>query len=185
VSYWKVSEREIFKHFLSIGDAIEIPIVIYNNRATSGVDMSPELLVRMFEAVHNITMAKSPPVTSLGCCVSISAVAAGCPSTPAAIRWSWTRCGQAPRVGARPQTCLRPQPCIDLYDAVRAGELPRAQTVYTELKPLLGFIVARGRATTVKAGWGLIGAGVGHPRRPPLPLDDEGRAALRKVLTNV
>jgi hypothetical protein len=28
--------REIFKHFLSIGDAIRILIMIYNNPATSG-----------------------------------------------------------------------------------------------------------------------------------------------------
>jgi 4-hydroxy-tetrahydrodipicolinate synthase len=81
--------------------------------------------------------------------------------------------------------CLRPQPCIDLYDAVRAGELPTAQTIYTELKPLLEFIVVGGLATTVKAGLELLGVGVGGPRRPLLPLDDEGRAALQKVLTQV
>lgn len=49
--------------------------------------------------------------------------------------------------------CLRPQPCIDLYDAVRAGELPRAQAIYNELKPLLEFIAASGLATTAKATW--------------------------------
>ncbi len=48
VSYWRLSEREILKHFLSIGDAIEIPIMMYNNPAASGVDMGRELLVRMF-----------------------------------------------------------------------------------------------------------------------------------------
>jgi len=37
--------------------------------------------------------------------------------------------------------CLRPQPCIDLYGTVRAGELPRAQAIYAELKPLLEFVV--------------------------------------------
>jgi 4-hydroxy-tetrahydrodipicolinate synthase len=80
--------------------------------------------------------------------------------------------------------CLRPQPCIDLYGAVRAGELQRAQTIYTELKPLLEFIVAGGLAATVKAGLELLGAGVGDPRRPLLPLDDDGCAALHKLLAN-
>ena len=37
--------------------------------------------------------------------------------------------------------CLRPQTCIDLYGTVRAGELPRAQAIYAELKPLLEFVV--------------------------------------------
>jgi 4-hydroxy-tetrahydrodipicolinate synthase len=54
-SHWKLSERDFFKPFLSIGDAIRI-LMMYNNPATSGVDMSPELLVRMFETIdkpHN------------------------------------------------------------------------------------------------------------------------------------
>jgi dihydrodipicolinate synthase/N-acetylneuraminate lyase len=58
VSYWKLSEREIFKYFLSIGDAIGIPITRYNNPATSGVDMSPELLMRVFETIDNVSMVK-------------------------------------------------------------------------------------------------------------------------------
>jgi 4-hydroxy-tetrahydrodipicolinate synthase len=78
---------------------------------------------------------------------------------------------------------LRPQPCIDLYGAEGAGELPRAQAIYAELKPLLEFVMAGGLATTAEAGLGLLGLGVGNPSRPLPPLDDEGRAALKKLLT--
>jgi 4-hydroxy-tetrahydrodipicolinate synthase len=74
--------------------------------------------------------------------------------------------------------CLRPQPCIDLYGAVRANEISTAQTIYAEIRPLLEFCVAGGLATTVKAGLELLGVRVGDPRRPLLPLDEEGRAAL-------
>lgn len=58
VSYWKLNEHEIFQHYRSVGDAITIPIMAYNNPATSGVDMRPELLVRMFESIDNLTMVK-------------------------------------------------------------------------------------------------------------------------------
>src|SRR5262249_24585824 len=58
VSYWKLSEREIVQHYCSIGEAIGIPIMAYNNPATSGVDMRPELLVGMFETIENVTMVK-------------------------------------------------------------------------------------------------------------------------------
>jgi 4-hydroxy-tetrahydrodipicolinate synthase len=61
--------------------------------------------------------------------------------------------------------------------------MQRAQTIYTELQPLLDYIVAGGLATTGKADLEFLGAGVGDPRRPLLPLDDEGRAALQKLLT--
>jgi 4-hydroxy-tetrahydrodipicolinate synthase len=79
---------------------------------------------------------------------------------------------------------LRPQPCIDLYDAVRTGDFDKAQKIYDDLKPLLEFIVAGGLATTVKAGLDLLSVGVGDPRRPLLPLDDEGRARLRELLAD-
>jgi hypothetical protein len=42
--------------------------------------------------------------------------------------------------------------------------------------------VAGGAASTVKAGWELLGAGIEDPQRPLLPLDDDGRAARQKLL---
>ena len=80
--------------------------------------------------------------------------------------------------------CLRPQPCIDPYDAVRPHEISTAQAIYAEIRPLLEFIVAGGLAITVKAGLELLGVGVADPRLPLLPLDDEGRVALNKLLTD-
>jgi 4-hydroxy-tetrahydrodipicolinate synthase len=123
-------------------------------------------------------------VTFPGCGASISSAAGGCRSTTAAIPrvLDALQAGVAGWCTAAP--CLRPQPCTDLYDAVRAGELPRAQAIYDKLKPLLKFIVAGGLATAVKAGLELLRVGVGDPRRPLLPLDDKGRAALKKLLTD-
>jgi 4-hydroxy-tetrahydrodipicolinate synthase len=77
---------------------------------------------------------------------------------------------------------LRAQPCLDLYDAVCAGDLEKAQALYDDLKPLLEFIVAGGLATTVKAGLELLGVPAGAPRLPLLPLDEPGRAQLRTLL---
>lgn len=183
VSYWKLTEREIVAHYTSIGEAIGIPIMAYNNPATSGIDMSPELLVRMFETIDNLTMVKES-TGDLSRMQRIAELSEGrLPfyngSNPLVL--DALRTGAAGWCTAAP--CLRPQPCIDLYDAVRSGELDKAQAIYEELKPLLEFIVAGGLATTVKAGLDLLGTGVGEPRRPLLPLDDEGRAVLAELLT--
>jgi 4-hydroxy-tetrahydrodipicolinate synthase len=184
-SYWKPSEREILKHFLSICAHDRDSDHAHNNPATSGIDMSPELLVRIFDTTDNISMVKES-TGDLSRTQRIDQLGGGRlrfynGSNPLVLDALWA--GAAGWCTAAP--CLRPQPWIDLYDAVRASEFPRAQTIYTELKPLLEFIVAGGLATTAKAGLALIGAGVGDPRRPLLPLDDEGRAALQKLLTSV
>ncbi|MGH3521616.1 MAG: dihydrodipicolinate synthase family protein [Mycobacterium sp.] len=185
VSYWKLSEREIVQHYTSVGETIGIPMMAYNNPATSGIDMSPELLVRMFETIDNLTMVKES-TGDLSRMQRIAELSGGrLPfyngSNP--LVFDALRVGAAGWCTAAP--CLRPQPCIDLYEAVRAGDLEKAQTIYAELKPLLEFIVAGGLATTVKAGLDLLGVGVGDPRRPLLPLDDDGRANLRELLTEV
>jgi 4-hydroxy-tetrahydrodipicolinate synthase len=182
VAYWKLSEREIVQHYASIGEAIGIPIMAYNNPATSGIDMSPELLVRMFEAIENLTMVKES-TGDLSRMQRIAELSGGrLPfyngSNPLVL--DALRAGAAGWCTAAP--CLRPQPCIDLYDAVRTGDFDKAQKIYDDLKPLLEFIVAGGLPTTVKAGLDLLGAGVGDPRRPLLPLDDDGRARLRELL---
>ncbi|PQP54958.1 dihydrodipicolinate synthase family protein, partial [Mycolicibacterium austroafricanum] len=55
---WKLTDREIARHYASVAAAVDLPIMAYNNPATSGVDMSPELLVRMFTDIDNVAMVK-------------------------------------------------------------------------------------------------------------------------------
>ena len=158
--------------------------MVYNNPATSGVDMSPELLVRMFETIDNVSMVKES-TGDLFRMQRIQALSDGrLPfyngNNPLVL--DALQAGAAGWCTAAPS--LRPRPCIDLYDAVRAGELSRALAIYDELKPLLELIVAGGLPTTVKAGLELLGVGAGEPRRPLLPLDHDGRAALKKLLTD-
>ena len=58
VSYWKLANDEIVAHYRAIGAAIGIPIMLYNNPATSGVDMSPDLIATICRTVDNVTMVK-------------------------------------------------------------------------------------------------------------------------------
>ncbi|MFL0181300.1 MULTISPECIES: dihydrodipicolinate synthase family protein [unclassified Mycobacterium] len=183
VSYWKLSEREITAHYAAVSDAIDIDIVAYNNPATSGIDMRPELLVAMFEGIEHVTMVKES-TGDLSRMLRIATLSDGrLPffngSNPLVL--DALRAGAAGWCTAAPN--LRPQPCLDLYTAVTAGELDKAQACYDDLKPLLEFIVAGGLPTTVKAGLEMLGVPAGDPRRPLLPLDEAGRAELRGLLS--
>lgn len=182
VSYWKLTDREIAQHYRSIGESIGIPIMAYNNPATSGVDMSPELLVTMFDNIDNVTMVKE----STGDPTRMRRIAELSGGELPFYNGSNPLVLDALKVGASGWCTaapnLRPQPCIDLYNAVRADDLEKAQLLYDDLKPLLQFIVAGGLPTTVKAGLDLLGFPVGDPRAPLLALDGQGRAELRDLL---
>ncbi|MGX9670896.1 dihydrodipicolinate synthase family protein [Mycobacterium sp. HM-7] len=184
ISYWKLDEREIFQHYASISAAVDLPIMVYNNPATSGIDMAPELLVRMFNDIDNVRMVKES-TGDLTRMLRITELSGGTlpfynGSNPlvldALLAGASGWCTAAPN--------LRPQPCLDLYDAVRAGDRARAQEIYDELAPLLRFIVAGGLPTTVKAGLDLLGRNAGDPRPPLLPLDEDGRAELKGLLAS-
>jgi 4-hydroxy-tetrahydrodipicolinate synthase len=182
VSYWKLSTREIAQHYATVAAALSIPIMAYNNPATSGIDMSPELLVQMFTEIDNLTMVKEStgdldrmlrikeltgntlPFYNGSNPLILDALTAG------ASGW----CTAAPN--------LRPQPCLDLYTATQAGDYDAAKAIYEDLSPLLRFIVAGGLPTTVKAGLNLLGTHVGDPRPPLLPLDETGLDEMRSLL---
>lgn len=182
VSYWSLSDREIKAHYKAISDAIDIPIMVYNNPATSGIDMRPELLAELFETVDNVTMIKESTgdITRMN---RIKELTDGeLPffngSNPLILKA--LQAGAAGWCTAAP--CLRPQPCLDLFTAMEAGELNRAQQIYESLRPLLEFIVAGGLPTTVKAGLDILGTNVGDPRAPLLPLDEADRTTLSDLL---
>jgi 4-hydroxy-tetrahydrodipicolinate synthase len=185
VSYWPLSEREIVQHFSSVSDAISIPIMAYNNPATSGIDMSPALLHRMFESVANVTMVKES-TGDIQRMLDLRELSSGAlpfynGSNPLVLKAMLA--GASGWCTAAP--CLSPAPTIALYEAVAAGDLERATEIYEELLPLLSFIVAKGLPPAVKSGLEILGEPAGVPRLPLLPLESEDRAHLESILATV
>jgi 4-hydroxy-tetrahydrodipicolinate synthase len=184
VSYWTLSEREIVQHYRSISNAISIPIMAYNNPATSGVDMLPELLVALFETIENVTMVKESTgdLTRMERITELSGGRLPFYNGSNPLVLDALKAGASGWCTAAPN--LRPQQCIDLYNAVQSDDLENAQILYDNLKPLLEFIVAGGLASTVKAGLDLLGFPIGDPRAPLLPLDEQSRAELLLLLSD-
>ena len=181
-SYWKLSEAEILAHYAAIGDSIGVPIMLYNNPATSGTDMSVDLILRIVNSVDNVTMVKESTgdiqrmhqlhrrsegqVPFYNGCnpLALEAFAAG------AKGW----CTAAPN--------LIPQLNLDLYDAVLANDLTKARALFYRQLPLLEFILKGGLPATIKAGLRLTGLEVGDPRLPVFPLGEAGIEQLKTLL---
>ena len=165
MSYWKLSDQEIIKHYNSVASKISIPIMVYNNPATSGVDMSPNLLKRLLE-IPNVTMVKESSGDiqrmhylrrELGEDVAfyngsnplaLAAFSAG------ANGW----CTAAPN--------LIPELNIALYNAIQENDLQKARELFYQQMDLLKFIVAKGLPRSIKAGLDLLGIGGGHFKSP-------------------
>jgi 4-hydroxy-tetrahydrodipicolinate synthase len=182
VSYWSLNEREIVQHFTAVSDAISLPIMAYNKPATSGIDMSPTLLNRMFETIANVKMVKESTgdIQRMHDLKELSSGALPFYNGSNPLVLKALLAGASGWCTAAP--CLRPAPVIALYEAVAAGDADRAQEIYDGLLPLLSFIVSKGLPTAVKSGLDILGEPAGVPRLPLLPLDPEDRTQLESIL---
>ena len=181
-AYWKLGEAEILQHYRSIGAAVDIPIMLYNNPATSGTDMPVELILRIVREVDNVTMVKESTgdiqrmhklqllgegqVPFYNGCnpLALEAFVAG------AAGWCTAAANLIPELNQQ------------LYKAVQAGELEQAKALFYRQLPLLEFILKGGLPATIKAGLAMTGLAVGEPRRPVFGLDDPGKATLQALL---
>lgn len=182
MSYWKLTDDEIVKHYDTVASKISIPIMAYNNPATGGVDMSPALLKRLLE-IPNVTMIKESSGDvqrmhylrrELGDDVAffngsnplaLAAFSAG------AKGW----CTAAPN--------LIPELNIALYNAIQANDLEKAQKIFYKQFDLLKFIVAKGLPRSIKAGLDLIGVGGGGFKSPLKPLSEKEITELENILS--
>ncbi|KAB5625350.1 dihydrodipicolinate synthase family protein [Pseudomonas putida] len=181
-AYWKLSAAEILTHYRSIGAAVDLPIMLYNNPATSGTDMSVELILRIVREVDNVTMVKESTgdiqrmhrlqllgegqVPFYNGCnpLALEAFVAG------AKGWCTAAANLIPGLNQQ------------LYQAVRNADLEQAKALFYRQLPLLDFILKGGLPATIKAGLGMTGLAVGEPRRPVFGLDEQGRGVLKDLL---
>lgn len=184
MSYWKLRDDEIVKHYDAVAKQISIPIMAYNNPATAGIDMSPALLKRILE-IPNVTMIKESTgdvqrmhylKKELGDNaafyngsnpLALSAFAAG------ATGW----CTAAPN--------LIPELNIGLYNAVQENDFKEAQKLFYKQINLLRFIVEKGLPRAIKSGLHLQGIEGGQLRKPLQPLTEKEISDLNSILKHV
>lgn len=185
VSYWKLTDEEIFGYYKAIAAEVSLPVMIYNNPATSGVDMSPELIVKMFRGIAQITMVKEStgdiqrmhkiyqlssgelPFYNGSNPLALEALCAG------ASGW----CTAAPNLlGMLPK---------ELFSQIQAGDLQAAKDNFYRQLPLLSFIVSGGLPKTVKAGLALKGFDMGQPRKPLIAANEQEMVTLSRLLGQI
>ena len=181
--YSSPTEDELFEHYRRIGEAISIPIMVYNNPNTSNVDLRPEFVARLGEidAVRYIKES-SGDISRVREIVRLTAgrvtVFAGYHAWDSMVLGAdgyVSVCGNiVPRLSA------------DVYRlTVTEGDPASGREVYHRLLPLLDAIAGDLYVSATRAGMEMVGMPAGDPRPPRLPLPEEPRSALRNVLEDL
>ncbi|MCA3371012.1 MAG: dihydrodipicolinate synthase family protein [Roseomonas sp.] len=177
------TEDELFHHYKTIADAIGIPIMVYNNPATSNVDMLPATLARIStipncryvkESTLEVTRVRDI-VALCGDRMEVFAGVLGYESAwLGAIGWVAVCSNLAPRLSS------------EMFDAAAfEADRPKALALYRKLAPLLPWVGGPRYVSGTKAGFKLMGMDMGPPRPPRLPLPAQDMPALAQVLHGI
>lgn len=172
---------ELRAHYYAVSQAISIPLIIYNNPFTTGVDASPETLAEITGYPHLVAIKESS-----GDCTRVprirqitdDRVPIMCGTDHQALEHLCS--GAAGWVAGVAN--IIPEQCLALYRMVKAGDLSGAQRLYGLMYSLLAESELSGKYVQVnKYGFELLGDPVGPPRPPLLPLDAPARERVKKA----
>lgn len=184
--YAHPKENEIYEHFKAVAESVSIPIMIYNNPFTTGVNISTETILRVARDVDNITHVKesSGDITKLR---DLTRQGQG---------FLKTFCGtedlalESFLVGATGWISVAgnvvPQLAIDLFNSVQEKNFERAWELYDQLLPFCKFLEGSGKyIQIIKRAMDLRGLAGGPSRKPRLPLSDEEESTLQQLLNDL
>jgi 4-hydroxy-tetrahydrodipicolinate synthase len=185
VSYWPLTPDEVFEHYERVARAVKLPICVYNNPWTTGVDMKPEFLARLAK-LDNVDCIKE----STGDLSRITAIRSLTADRVTLIAgWESTSL-QAFSVGATGWapvcTNFAPHLAMSFFRAAtRERDALKAQGLWDELFPICEFICAKSHIRVAHTGLDIVGRPVGPPRRPMRPLNSDDRSRLSAILGNL
>jgi 4-hydroxy-tetrahydrodipicolinate synthase len=178
--YSTPTDDELFAHYRRIGEAIGIPIMIYNNPATANVDMRPQMVSRL-AAIDNVRYIKESTLEVtrvrdiIELCGERMTVFAGILGYESfwlgAQGWVAVCSNLLPRESAELFTLV-----ADRHDQ------PAALALYKRILPIVRWVGGHRYVSATKAAFAMMGRPVGEPRPPRLPLPPAEREALRRDL---
>lgn len=169
--YCNPTEDELFEHFRRVGDAVSIPIMIYNNPNAANVDMSPKTVARL-STIDNVLYIKESTlevtrvrdiIRLCGDSITVFGGVLGFESFLAGAK-GWIAVGSN----------VMPAEFAQIYTATAIEkDLDKARKIYQRILPVIDFVFGHRYVSGTKTLLAEMGLSVGAPRSPRLPSPPE------------
>lgn len=179
--YNKPSQEGMFQHFKTIAETTSLPVMLYNIPGRSSVNLSVETIVRLSE-INNIVAVKeasgnldamSQIINQTSADFTLYSGDDGLTIPVLAIGGSGVVSVASHIIGNEMQ---------EMVTLFKNGHVQEAAVLHRNLLPIMKALFAAPNPTPVKAALNLQGIQVGGVRLPMIPLNDEEKSALQKVL---
>jgi len=182
ITYWPLTENEVYGHYRAIAAATPLPITVYNNPWTTGVDIKPPLLARLAE-LDTIVAVKE----SSGDLTRISQIRRLTKGRMTVFAGWESVTLQAFMAGCEGwfsgMTNIMPRECVRLFElAVEKADAVGAREHFERIFPLCDFMCQKSHVRVAHTALDLLGRPMGPPRRPLRMLEAADRAELERLL---
>lgn len=178
--YSTPTEDELFEHYRRIGEALSIPIMIYNNPATANVDLTPPIVGRLCQ-IDNVRYIKESTMDVtrirdiLEICDGRMTVFGGIMGFESFLAGAegWVAVGSN----------VMPRELADIFTlCADQRDIEGARAIYRQVLPLIRLVGGHRYVSASKAALAAMGRYVGEPRAPRLPLPEAEIGLMRDAL---
>jgi 4-hydroxy-tetrahydrodipicolinate synthase len=180
--YDPLSWRELLAHYVAVADRISIPIMYYNLPSASGVTLDAGQLRELRRTAGVMSLKDTG-----GDAVAATELVQAGEQVPTLLNGWDTLTFAALAAGVRAvvwgTASILPEQCVALHRLLIDDiDLRAARDLWSRLWPLCKFLEDHSYPAAVKAACALVGDTTGPTRGPLLPLTDDARTELGRLL---
>ncbi|WP_456321993.1 4-hydroxy-tetrahydrodipicolinate synthase [Palaeococcus sp. (in: euryarchaeotes)] len=184
--YFKPSPKELYYHYASIIESTDVPLIIYNVPKFTGYNMPIDVIERLTDEYSQIIGIKdsSGLISRVGELIRLLGDKISILAGTGDLIYPSLVLGAHGAVVAIAN--VAPRLCVELYNAFREMKYERARKIQIKLNHLNEVLIKKhNQLSAIKEAMNILGLNVGFPRRPMLPLSEEGLRDVEIVLEDV
>ena len=179
--YNKPTQEGLYRHFMTIADAVDLPMVLYNIQGRTGVNLETDTLMRL-TSHENIVAVKE----ASGSLPQMMDVLNRKPKNFAVLSGDDNLAMPLTLMGGNGVISVAgniiPRWMEEMIGAARKGNIEKARTIHYELLPLFKAMFIETNPIPLKSCMAMMGLLKENFRLPLCPPSDEHREALRNIL---
>jgi N-acetylneuraminate lyase len=183
--YFRVGVEGVKEHYQQIGAASGLPFYIYNIPATTGVDVTVDIVQDLIAAMPTLRGIKftSYDFRRMRQLIELDGGRLNVMSGPDEMMIAAQAMGADGAIGTTYN--ILPHTAVQLYEAFHAGDMATAQAMQARLNSVINLFLQIPSISAVKEMVRLIGFDCGSGRRPFVPVTDQQRGWLREQLEEI
>lgn len=182
--YNKPMQEGLYRHFRTVAEAVDIPIILYNVPGRTGVNMTAETVARLAEVKNIVGVKEASGNLNQVCDVIRLAPRKFCVlSGDDALFFPMMALGAKGVISVASNVV--PKAMADLYDAYVLGEISRARDIHYKLWPLFGALFIETNPIPVKTALAMMKMIREEFRLPLCPMGDATRKKLASALAGL